>query len=231
MVVRSKRLKAAYQSFDKMIPQSVGEAIKIIIGNKKTKFDETIEISMNLGVDPRHADQMVRGVVALPNGTGKSVRVAVFTKEDKADEAKAAGADLVGAEDLADEIQNGRIDFDRCIATPDMMAVVGKLGKVLGPKGLMPNPKLGTVTPNIADAIKAAKGGEIEFRVEKAGIVQAGIGKSSFAQEALVENVNAFVNAILKAKPSGVKGTYVERVTLSSTMGPSVKLDVATLTN
>ena len=174
---------------------------------------------------------MVRGVVALPNGTGKSVRVAVFTKEDKADEAKAAGADLVGAEDLAEEIQNGKIDFDRCIATPDMMAVVGKLGKVLGPKGLMPNPKLGTVTPNIADAIRAAKGGEIEFRVEKAGIVQAGIGKSSFAQEALVENVNAFVNAILKAKPNGVKGTYVERVTLSSTMGPSVKLDVATLTN
>ena len=231
MVVRSKRLKAAYQSFDKMIPQNVAEAIRLIIGNKKTKFDETIEISMNLGVDPRHADQMVRGVVALPNGTGKSVRVAVFTKEDKADEAKAAGADLVGAEDLAEEIQNGRIDFDRCIATPDMMAVVGKLGKVLGPKGLMPNPKLGTVTPNIADAIKAAKGGEIEFRVEKAGIVQAGIGKSSFAEEALVENVNAFVNAILKAKPNGVKGTYVERVTLSSTMGPSVKLDVATLTN
>jgi len=214
-----------------MIPQNVAEAIRLIIGNKKTKFDETIEISMNLGVDPRHADQMVRGVVALPNGTGKSVRVAVFTKEDKADEAKAAGADLVGAEDLAEEIQNGRIDFDRCIATPDMMAVVGKLGKVLGPKGLMPNPKLGTVTPNIADAIKAAKGGEIEFRVEKAGIVQAGIGKSSFAQEALVENVNAFVNAILKAKPNGVKGTYVERVTLSSTMGPSVKLDVATLTS
>ena len=231
MGVRSKRLKAAYQSFDKMIPQNVAEAIRLIIGNKKTKFDETIEISMNLGVDPRHADQMVRGVVALPNGTGKSVRVAVFTKEDKADEAKAAGADLVGAEDLAEEIQNGKIDFDRCIATPDMMAVVGKLGKVLGPKGLMPNPKLGTVTPNIADAIKAAKGGEIEFRVEKAGIVQAGIGKSSFAQEALVENVNAFVNAILKAKPNGVKGTYVERVTLSSTMGPSVKLDVATLTN
>ena len=231
MVVRSKRLKAAYQSFDKMTPQNVGEAIRLIIGNKKTKFDETIEISMNLGVDPRHADQMVRGVVALPNGTGKSVRVAVFTKEDKADEAKAAGADLVGAEDLAEEIQNGKIEFDRCIATPDMMAVVGKLGKVLGPKGLMPNPKLGTVTPNIADAIKAAKGGEIEFRVEKAGIVQAGIGKSSFAQEALVENVNAFVNAILKAKPNGVKGTYVERVTLSSTMGPSVKLDVATLTN
>ena len=231
MVVRSKRLKAAYQSFDKMNPQNIAEAIRLIIGNKKTKFDETIEISMNLGVDPRHADQMVRGVVALPNGTGKSVRVAVFTKEDKADEAKAAGADLVGAEDLAEEIQNGKIDFDRCIATPDMMAVVGKLGKVLGPKGLMPNPKLGTVTPNIADAIKAAKGGEIEFRVEKAGIVQAGIGKSSFAQEALVENVNAFVNAILKAKPNGVKGTYVERVTLSSTMGPSVKLDVATLTN
>ena len=226
-----KRFRAAKELVDPDKVYALAEAIEILKTGEGTKFDESVDLAINLGVDPRHADQMVRGVVALPNGTGKSVRVAVFTKEDKADEAKAAGADLVGAEDLAEEIQNGKIDFDRCIATPDMMAVVGKLGKVLGPKGLMPNPKLGTVTPNIADAIKAAKGGEIEFRVEKAGIVQAGIGKSSFAQEALVENVNAFVNAILKAKPNGVKGTYVQRVTLSSTMGPSVKLDVATLTN
>ena len=226
-----KRLKAAREAFAGEENLSVEDAVALVKGSATSKFDETVEIALNLGVDPRHADQMVRGVVALPNGTGKSVRVAVFTKEDKADEAKSAGADLVGAEDLAENIQNGKIDFDRCIATPDMMAVVGKLGKVLGPKGLMPNPKLGTVTPNIADAIKAAKGGEIEFRVEKAGIVQAGIGKSSFAQEALVENVKAFVNAILKAKPTGAKGIYVERVTLSSTMGPSVKLDVATLTN
>lgn len=231
MVVASKRLKAAYQSFDKLAGHKVGDAIKLILDHKKTKFDETIEIAMNLGVDPRHADQMVRGVVSLPNGTGKSVRVAVFVKADRAEEAKSAGADLVGAEDLAQEVQGGKIDFDRCIATPDMMSVVGKLGKVLGPKGLMPNPKLGTVTPNIAEAIKAVKGGEIEFKVEKAGIVQAGIGKSSFAQDALEENVDAFVKAILKAKPSGAKGTYVERVTLSSTMGPGVRLDVASLTS
>jgi len=231
MVVGSKRLKAAYESFDKLAAHKVTDAIKLILDHKKTKFDETIEISMNLGVDPRHADQMVRGVVSLPNGTGKSVRVAVFAKAERAEEAKAAGADLVGAEDLAQEVQGGKIDFDRCIATPDMMSVVGKLGKVLGPKGLMPNPKLGTVTPNIAEAIKAAKGGEIEFKVEKAGIVQAGIGKSSFAQSALEENVDAFVKAILKAKPSGAKGTYVERITLSSTMGPGVRLDVASLTS
>ena len=215
MVGRGKRLKAAYGSFDKLTEHKVGDAIKLILENKKTKFDETIEIAMNLGVDPRHADQMVRGVVSLPNGTGKAVRVAVFAKEDKMDEAKAAGADLVGAEDLAKKIEGGEIEFDRCIATPDMMAVVGKLGKVLGPKGLMPNPKLGTVTQNVAEAVKAAKGGEIEFRVEKAGIVHAGVGKSSFSQEALAENVKAFVDAIMKAKPSGAKGSYVERATLS----------------
>ena len=230
MVGRGKRLKAAYGSFDKVTEHKVGDAIKLILENKKTKFDETIEIAMNLGVDPRHADQMVRGVVSLPNGTGKAIRVAVFAKEDKVDEAKAAGADLVGAEDLAKKIEGGEIEFDRCIATPDMMAVVGKLGKVLGPKGLMPNPKLGTVTQNVAEAVKAAKGGEIEFRVEKAGIVHAGVGKSSFSQEALTENVKAFVDAIMKAKPSGAKGTYVERATLSSTMGPGVRLDVANLT-
>ena len=230
MARRGKRLKAAYESFDKMAEHNVDEAIRLILENKKTKFDETIEIAMNLGVDPRHADQMVRGVISLPNGTGKSLRVAVFAKEGKAEEASAAGADLVGAEELAEKIQGGEIEFDRCIATPDMMAVVGKLGKVLGPKGLMPNPKLGSVTPNVAEAVRAAKGGQIEFRVEKAGIVHAGVGKTSFAQEALVENVKAFVDAILRAKPSGAKGTYVERVSLSSTAGAGVRLDVASLT-
>ena len=229
MAGNGKRLKSAYESFDKHTDHKVGDAVKLILENKKTNFDETIEIAMNLGVDPRHADQMVRGVVSLPNGTGKPVRVAVFAKEDKAEEAKEAGADLVGADELAEKIQSGEIDFDRCIATPDMMAVVGRLGKVLGPKGLMPNPKLGTVTPNVSDAVKAAKGGEIEFRVEKAGIIHAGIGKSSFSQEALTENVNAFIDAILKAKPSGVKGTYIKRASISSTMGPGVKLDVAGL--
>ena len=230
MASRGKRLKAAYESFDKMAEHNVDEAIRLILENKKTKFDETIEIAMNLGVDPRHADQMVRGVISLPNGTGKSLRVAVFAKEGKAEEASAAGADLVGAEELAEKIQGGEIEFDRCIATPDMMAVVGKLGKVLGPKGLMPNPKMGSVTPNVAEAVRAAKGGQFEFRVEKAGIVHAGVGKTSFAQEALVENVKAFVDAIVKAKPSGAKGTYVKRVSLSSTAGAGVRLDVASLT-
>ena len=229
MAQNGKRLNSAYESFDKHADHKVEDAVKLILDNKKTKFDETVEVAMNLGVDPRHADQMVRGVVSLPNGTGKAVKVAVFAKEDKAEEAKAAGADLVGADDLAEKIQGGEIDFDRCIATPVMMAVVGRLGKVLGPKGLMPNPKLGTVTPNVADAVKAAKGGEIEFRVEKAGIIHAGVGKSSFSQEALTENVKAFIDAILKAKPSGAKGTYVKRATLTSTMGPGIKLDVASL--
>ena len=229
MAGSGKRLKSAYESFDKEADHQVDQAIKLLLGSKKTKFDETVEIAMNLGIDPRHADQMVRGVVSLPNGTGKTVRVAVFAKEHKAEEARAAGADLVGADDLAEKIQGGDIDFDRCIATPDMMAVVGRLGKVLGPKGLMPNPKLGTVTPNVADAVKAAKGGEIEFRVEKAGIVHAGVGKASFSQRALSENVRAFIGAIIKAKPSGAKGTYVKRATISSTMGPGIKLDVASL--
>jgi large subunit ribosomal protein L1 len=193
------------------------------------KFDETVEIALNLGIDPRHADQMVRGVVDLPSGTGKTLRVCVFAKGAKADEARAAGAELVGDDELATEIQNGRMDFDRCIATPDMMGLVGRLGKVLGPRGLMPNPKLGTVTMNVGDAVKAAKGGQVQFRAEKAGIVHAGVGKASFTEEALVANVKAFVDAINKAKPTGAKGTYLQKVSISSTMGPGVKLDLSTL--
>ncbi len=230
MAGRGKRLNSAYEAFDKSVDHGVSDAVKIILDSKKTKFDETVEVAINLGVDPRHADQMVRGVVSLPNGTGKTVTVAVFAKEDKAEEAKAAGAEFVGGDDLAEKVQKGEVEFDRCIATPDMMAVVGKLGKVLGPKGLMPNPKLGTVTPNVADAVKSVKGGEIEFRVEKAGIIHVGVGKTSFSQEALVENVNAFVGAIVKAKPAGAKGTYLKRATLTSTMGPGVRLDTSTLT-
>jgi large subunit ribosomal protein L1 len=226
-MAKGKRLKSAYESFDRLAEHGVSDAVKLVLDNKKTKFDETVEVALNLGVDPRHADQMVRGVVSLPNGTGKDVRVAVFAKGDKADEATAAGADLVGAEDLAEKIQNGEVEFDRCIATPDMMAVVGKLGKILGPKGLMPNPKLGTVTPNVAEAIKSSKGGEIEFRVEKAGIIHAGVGKTSFTQDALVENVTAFVDAIKRAKPSGAKGIYLKRASLSSTMGPGVRMNVS----
>ncbi|MFP6736677.1 MAG: 50S ribosomal protein L1 [Rhodospirillales bacterium] len=226
MAKKGKRMQSAYASFDRLAVHAVGDAVRLVLKNKKTNFDETVEVALNLGVDPRHADQMVRGVVSLPNGTGKDVRVAVFAKGDRADEAAAAGADLVGAEDLAEKIQNGEVDFDRCIATPDMMAVVGKLGKILGPRGLMPNPKLGTVTPNVAEAVKSSKGGEIEFRVEKAGIVHAGVGKTSFTQDALVENVNAFVDAIMKAKPSGAKGTYLKRASLSSTMGPGVRMNV-----
>ena len=230
MAGRGKRLNSAYEAFDKSVDHGVSDAVKIILDSKKTKFDETVEVAINLGVDPRHADQMVRGVVSLPNGTGKTVTIAVFAKEDKAEEAKAAGAEFVGGDDLAEKVQKGEVEFDRCIATPDMMAVVGKLGKVLGPKGLMPNPKLGTVTPNVADAVKSVKGGEIEFKVEKAGIIHAGVGKTSFSQEALVENVNAFVGAIVKAKPAGAKGTYLKRATLTSTMGPGVRLDTSTLT-
>jgi large subunit ribosomal protein L1 len=205
---------------------SVEDAVKFIKDNAKVKFDETIEIAMNLGIDPRHSDQQVRGVVQLPHGTGKSMRVAVFAKDAKAEDAKNAGADIVGAEDLAEKIQAGEIEFDRCIATPDMMAVVGRLGKVLGPKGLMPNPKLGTVTQDVATAVQAAKGGEVQFRCEKAGIVHAGVGKASFDEQALAENVRAFIGAISKAKPSGVKGTYIMKASISSTMGPGIKLDM-----
>lgn len=205
----------------------VDEAIKLVKDNATSKFDETVEIAMNLGVDPRHADQMVRGVVTLPKGTGKTVRVAVFAKGAKADEATAAGADIVGAEDLMETIQGGTIDFDRCIATPDMMGVVGRLGKVLGPKGLMPNPKLGTVTMNVAEAVKAAKGGQVEYRVEKAGIIHSGIGKASFPAEDLRANFDALVDAVVKAKPSGAKGKYLRKIAVSSSMGPGIKVDVA----
>ncbi len=229
MAISGKRISKIYENFDRFADHDISDAVKIIKEAKKINFDETVEVAINLGIDPRHADQMVRGVVALPNGTGKSVVVAVFAKEDKAKEATAAGAEYVGGEELAEKVQKGEIEFDRCIATPDMMSVVGRLGKVLGPKGLMPNPKLGTVTPNVGDAIKAVKGGEIEFRVEKAGIVHAGIGKMSFTHEALVENLNAFIAAIVKAKPAGSKGVYVKRVTLSSTMGPGVKIDTSNL--
>ncbi len=225
-----KRLKAAKKTVNPNAFVPLEAAVKLVKSNAKAKFDETVEIAMNLGIDPRHADQMVRGMVLMPNGTGKTVRVAVFAKGAKADEARAAGADIVGAEDLAEKIQGGQMDFDRCIASPDMMAVVGKLGKILGPRGLMPNPKLGTVTPNVGEAVKAAKGGNVEFRAEKAGIVHAGVGKASFTTEALIENVRAFVGAINRARPSGAKGTYIEKVSLSSTMGPGVKLDLATLT-
>jgi large subunit ribosomal protein L1 len=224
-----KRLKNAYAGIDRTKFYPLADAVKIIKTSAVTKFDETIEIALNLGIDPRHADQMVRGVVDLPNGTGKTVRVAVFAKGAKADEAKAAGADLVGAEELAEEVQGGKMDFDRCIATPDMMGLVGRLGKVLGPRGLMPNPKLGTVTQNVGEAVKAAKGGQVQFRAEKAGIVHAGVGKASFSEEALVANIKAFVDAINKARPAGAKGTYLEKVSVSSTMGPGVKLDIASL--
>ena len=202
---------------------------KLVKERAKAKFDETVEIAMNLGVDPRHADQMVRGVVSLPNGTGRTLRVAVFAKGAKADEAKKAGADIVGAEDLVAEVQGGKVDFDRCIATPDMMPLVGRLGKVLGPRGLMPNPKVGTVTMDVANAVKDAKGGAVEFRVEKAGIIQAGVGKASFEPKALEENIRAFADAVIKAKPAGAKGNYVKRVAISSTMGVGVKVDPSTL--
>jgi large subunit ribosomal protein L1 len=223
----SKNQKAIDSAVDRSRLYGVDEAIETLKANVKSKFDETIEIAMNLGVDPRHADQMVRGVVTLPAGTGKDVRVAVFARGAKAEEATAAGADVVGAEDLMETIQGGTIDFDRVIATPDMMGIVGRLGKVLGPKGLMPNPKLGTVTPNVTEAVKAAKGGQVEFRVEKAGIIHSGIGKASFPAEDLKRNFQAFVDAIVKAKPAGAKGKYVKKVALSSTMGPGLKVDVA----
>ncbi len=224
-----KRTKAAVEGIDRNKQYPLDEAVKMVKERAKAKFDETVEVAMNLGVDPRHADQMVRGVVSLPNGSGKSVRVAVFAKDAKAEEAKAAGADIVGAEDLAEAVQKGEINFDRCIATPDMMPLVGRLGKILGPRNMMPNPKVGTVTPDVAEATKASKGGSVEFRVEKAGIVHAGVGKASFNEAQLAENVRAFVDAVMKAKPSGAKGAYVKRVSMSSTMGPGVKLDPASV--
>jgi len=226
-----KRLRKAGEQIDRDAYYSVVDAVKALKQNANAKFDETIEIAMNLGVDTRHADQQVRGVVQLPHGTGKSMRVAVFAKGDKAEEARAAGADIVGAEDLAEKVQAGERNFDRVVATPDMMAVVGRLGRVLGPRGLMPNPKLGTVTPNVAEAVKAAKGGEVQFRAQKEGIVHAGIGKASFGEDALIDNVRAFVVAINRAKPAGAKGTYIKKVAISSTMGPGIKLDIADATS
>jgi len=224
-----KRVTKAREGIDPAKAYALDEAVKLVKERAKSKFDETIEIAMNLGVDPRHADQMVRGVVNLPNGTGRSLRVAVFARGAKADEAREAGADVVGAEDLVERVQGGNIDFDRCIATPDLMPLVGRLGKVLGPRGIMPNPKVGTVTMDVKGAVAGAKGGSVEFRVEKAGIVQAGVGKASFSAEKLVENIRAFADAVNKAKPAGAKGHYINRVALSSTMGPGVKIDTATL--
>lgn len=226
----AKRVSKTREGIDPNKAYALGDALKLLKDRSSVKFDETIEVAMNLGVDPRHADQMVRGVVNLPNGTGRSVRVAVFARGDKAEEARAAGADIVGAEDLVDIVQKGTIDFDRCIATPDMMPLVGRLGKVLGPRGMMPNPKVGTVTTDVAAAVKASKGGAVEFRVEKAGIVHAGVGKVSFEVTALEENIRAFADAVTRAKPAGAKGNYVKKVSVTSTMGPGLKLDVATLT-
>jgi large subunit ribosomal protein L1 len=227
----TKRMKAIRQGVDREKAYGIDEAVKLVKERAKAKFDETIEIAMNLGVDPKHADQMVRGVCNLPNGSGRTVRVGVFARGAKADEAKAAGADVVGAEDLVEKVQGGSIDFDRCIATPDMMPLVGRLGKVLGPRGMMPNPKVGTVTMDVAGAVQAAKGGAVEFRVEKAGIVQAGVGKASFPEEKLVQNIKAFADAVQKAKPTGAKGQYINRVAISSTMGPGVKVDIASLSS
>jgi len=224
-----KRYAAVSEGVDRKKLYALNEAVTMVRSRAKAKFDETVEVAMNLGVDPRHADQMVRGVVNLPNGTGKTVRVAVFARDAKADEARKAGADVVGAEDLVEQIQGGTINFDRVIATPDMMPLVGRLGKVLGPRNLMPNPKVGTVTPDVAGAVKAAKGGAVEFRVEKAGIIQGGVGKASFTEEALLQNIQAFIDAVQKAKPTGAKGTYVKRVAVSSTMGPGVHVDPASI--
>jgi large subunit ribosomal protein L1 len=229
MTVHGKRTQKTREGVDRMKLYSIDDAIKMVKERATAKFDETIEVAMNLGVDPRHSDQMVRGVVNLPNGSGRSVRVGVFARGAKADEARAAGADVVGAEDLVEKVQAGNIDFDRCIATPDLMPLVGRLGKVLGPRGMMPNPKVGTVTMDVTTAVRGAKGGSVEFRVEKAGIVQAGIGKASFSADKLVQNIKAFADAVQKSKPPGAKGTYIERVAVSSTMGPGVKVEPASL--
>jgi large subunit ribosomal protein L1 len=229
MAKLAKRVKATREGIDRVKLYPLDEAVKMVKDRANAKFDETIEVAMNLGVDPRHADQMVRGVVALPNGSGRTVRVAVFARGAKAEEAKAAGADVVGAEDLVEKVTAGNIDFDRCIATPDLMPLVGRLGKVLGPRGLMPNPKVGTVTMDVTGAVKGAKGGSVEFRVEKAGIVHAGVGKASFATDKLVENIKAFADAVAKAKPSGAKGTFVHRIAISSTMGPGVKVEPSSI--
>jgi len=224
-----KRLKASLEAFEQKGDLTIEEAVSLVKSNAKAKFDETIDLALNLGVDPRHADQMVRGVCALPNGTGRTVRVAVFARGAKADEAQKAGADIVGAEDLMEVVQSGKVDFDRCIATPDMMPIVGRLGKVLGPRNLMPNPKVGTVTMDVGAAVEAAKSGEVQFKVEKAGVVHAGVGKASFEEKMLVENVKAFVESVKKMRPSGAKGTYMKKVSISSSMGPSVTLDVGNL--
>lgn len=229
MAKLGKRLKEARETIDRKRLYPVGEAVKLVKERAKAKFDETVEVALNLGIDPRHSDQMVRGVVNLPNGSGRVQRVAVFARGEKADEAKAAGADVVGAEDLVEKVQGGQIDFDRVIATPDMMPLVGRLGKVLGPRGLMPNPKVGSVTMDVTQAVKDAKGGSIEFRVEKAGIIHAGIGKASFSEEALAQNIRAFAEAVTRAKPAGAKGTYLKRVSVASTQGPGVKIDLASL--
>jgi large subunit ribosomal protein L1 len=229
MAHEGKRIRAAREGIDRIKLYPITDAVSLVKSRAGAKFDETIEIAMNLGVDPRHADQMVRGVCNLPNGSGRTVRVAVFARGAKADEAKAAGADIVGAEDLLETIQGGTIDFDRCIATPDLMPLVGRLGKVLGPRGLMPNPRVGTVTMDVAGAVKGAKGGAVEFRVEKAGIIHGGVGKASFDETKLIENIRAFADAVQKAKPSGAKGTYIQRIAISSSMGPGVKVDVASV--
>lgn len=229
MAKAGKRYKNAKEGIDPKQLYGVTDAVKMVKERAKAKFDETVEIAINLGVDPRHADQMVRGVVDLPAGTGRTIRVAVFARDAKAEEAKAAGADIVGAEDLMEEIQKGNINFDRCIATPDMMPIVGRLGKILGPRGMMPNPRVGTVTPDVAAAVESAKGGSVEFRVEKAGVIHAGIGKASFTEAQIEENVRALVGAVMKAKPEGAKGTYLKRVAVSSTMGPGVRLDLSSL--
>ncbi len=231
MAKAGKRIRKAREGVDVRTLVALPDAVKMVKERATAKFDETIEVAINLGVDPRHADQMVRGVCQLPNGTGRSVRVAVFAKGDKADQAKAAGADVVGAEELVEQVQKGEINFDRCIATPDMMPLVGRLGKVLGPRGLMPNPKVGTVTADVATAVKEQKGGAVEFRVEKAGIIQAGVGKASFGEEQLVENIRALVDAVIKAKPAGAKGTYFQRLAVSSTMGPGVRVEPSSVTS